>query len=117
MPYDMTHEGVNEEIQRCIEECINCIKTCNYCFDACLKEDHASHMAACIRLTRECADICTYAASAMTRQSPFIVEICNLCATVCEICAKECAEHEHEHCQECAKVCRSCAEACRRMAA
>jgi Domain of Unknown Function (DUF326) len=74
-------------------------------------------MANCIRLDRECSDICSFAAEMMARNSPFINEICELCAKVCEACGKECEQHDHQHCQECAKACFRCAEVCRKMVA
>lgn len=74
-------------------------------------------MAECIRLDRECAEANSYAIQAMTRNSPFAKEICELCATICERCADECEKHNHEHCKRCAEACRKCAEACRNMVA
>lgn len=74
-------------------------------------------MVPCIRLDRECADACSYAMQAMTRNSPFVKEICELCAKICDRCAEECGKHDHDHCQRCAEACRKCAEACRAMVA
>ncbi|MGM0804664.1 MAG: four-helix bundle copper-binding protein [Bacillota bacterium] len=91
------------------------MKECNHCFDACLNEEDVKMMAECIRLDRACADICSFAATAMSSNSPFINEICSLCAQICEACGNECKKHDHEHCQRCAEACFKCAEACRRM--
>jgi len=103
--------------EECIKACQECLEACNNCFQACLNEEHVKMMAGCIRLDRECADISSYAIQAMTRNSPFVKEICDLCARICEECAEECAKHDHEHCKRCAEACRKCAEACRRMIA
>lgn len=73
-------------------------------------------MAECIRLDRECADICAYAAESMARNSPFVQQICQLCAKICEACGNECKKHDHVHCQQCAEACLICAETCRKMA-
>ncbi|WP_404802197.1 four-helix bundle copper-binding protein [Bacillus infantis] len=90
---------------------------CNMCFDACLKEEDVKMMARCIRLDRECADFCAFAAKAMQSDSPFAKQICAVCADICEACGEECKKHDHEHCQRCADACLKCAEICRSMAA
>lgn len=108
---------MNTKYEDCLKACIECLEACNNCFDACLKEEHIQMMAGCIRLDRECADVCSYAAQAITRNSPFVQEICKLCAQICDACGEECGKHDHEHCQKCAEACRKCAEACRQMVA
>lgn len=95
-----------------------CKNTSNHCFDACLKErDLNKKMAECIRLDRECADICSYLEQAIGRGSRYVKEIANLCATICQECADECKQHQHDHCQKCAEVCLKCAEECRKLGA
>lgn len=74
-------------------------------------------MKECIRLDRECADICAFTAQAMSMNSSYAKELCRICAEVCEACGNECKKHEHEHYQRCAEACFSCAKACRAMAA
>ncbi len=106
----------HEQFQHCIDECIKCMLACNHCYDACLKEDHLAGMKECIRLDRECADICTFSAQAMSRNSSYVKELCRICADVCEACGNECKKHEEEHCQRCADACFSCAKVCRAMA-
>lgn len=49
-------------------------------------------MAKCIRLDRECADICAFAAKAMQSNSPFAKQICDLCVDICQACVDECAK-------------------------
>jgi|ERR1043166_3602335 hypothetical protein len=104
------------EHHACIDACVRCAQECHHCADACLEEDDVKSMAACIRLDRDCASLCWMAAAFMSRGSPFIGELCRLCAEACEVCAEECAHHHVEHCQRCAEACRECAEECRRMA-
>ena len=105
-----------EAYKTCIEACARCVTTCEHCAAACLSEGHADHMAACIRLDRDCADMCSLAVSLMSRDSHFAHELCRLCAEVCDACGTECARHEAEHCRRCAEDCHHCAEECRRMA-
>lgn len=101
----------------CIEACLQCMNACNVCYVSSLKEYDLAMLRECIRLDRECADICDFAAQSMIRQSPFVHEICELCVKACEACAEECGKHEHQHCKECAEACRRCADACRQMLA
>jgi len=93
------------------------MEACNQCYDACLRESDIQMMADCIRLDRECADMCAFAAKAMQTNSPFAEKICQLCADICEACGNECKKHDHGHCQRCAEACFKCADICRRMAA
>lgn len=90
-----------------------CQQACNHCFDACLKEDHVGMMTECIRLDRDCADICGITLDFVQRESDVLPELLEACIKSCEACANECEKHDHDHCQRCAKACRECAEACR----
>lgn len=64
--------------EECIKACRECLEACNHCFDKCLMEEEAGMMAECIRLDRECAEMCGYAIQAMTRNSPYAEDICQL---------------------------------------
>lgn len=108
---------MNQNVHDCIQACLECLEACNHCFNQCLQEDDVKMMAGCIRLDRECADLCALAVQSMQRNSPFMAQICALCADVCEACGNECQKHDHDHCQACAQACFKCAEACRKMAA
>ena len=101
------------QYQECIDACIKCMDACNYSYVSSLKEYDLAALRESIQLDRECADICSYAVQAMTRKSPFVVEILRLCADICERCADASSRHEHTHCQGCIDACRSAAMACR----
>jgi hypothetical protein len=73
-------------------------------------------MAACIRLDRDCAEVCWGAAAFLSRGSQFAADLCRLCAGVRDDCGAECAKHPVEHCRRCAETCRRCAEGCRKVA-
>lgn len=103
----------HQETLQIIHECMT---ACNKCYDECLKEDNVKMMVKCIRLDRECADMCGYLEQAITRDSPFIAELAAVCATICEACGKECQKHDHDHCQQCAEACFKCAEMCKKIA-
>lgn len=92
---------------------MRCMVACNHCYTACLEEEDIAMMKECIRLDRQCADICGFAAQAMSTNSMYAREICRICAEVCEACGNECKKH----CQECAEACLRCAKICREMAA
>lgn len=89
---------------------------CNHRYDASLKEDQVNMMVECIRLDRECADICSYLEQAIGRGTPFISELAVVCAKICESSGNECNKNDHEHCQKCAEACLRCAEECRKSA-
>ncbi|MRN54625.1 four-helix bundle copper-binding protein [Paenibacillus monticola] len=99
--------------QECIDACLKSMNACNHSYVASLKEYDLAVLRHSIRLDRECADICSFAIQAMTRQSPFVGSILRLCAEICDACAAENSNHIHIHCQACIDACRSCAEACR----
>jgi Domain of Unknown Function (DUF326) len=106
----------SQTFEECIKACLDCMKACNVCYDACLGEEDVQMMTDCIRLDRECADFCALAARSMQSNSPFVRQICILCADICEACGNECKKHGHTHCQRCADACFKCAEECRKMA-
>lgn len=102
------HE-VHQEALKTLEACI---VACNTCFDACLNESHVTHMTDCIRLDRDCADICSLLSQAIVRNSPNVAVLATACKEICLACAEECSKHDHDHCQKCAAACEACAKAC-----
>ena len=109
----MVEHAKHAELSNTLYECM---VACNHCFDACLQEDDVKMMAECIRLDRECADMCSYLMQAVERNSPFVSELAKVCAAICEACGNECKNHDHDHCQRCAEACFKCAEACKQVA-
>lgn len=103
----MTHE----KHSNLINKLSNCLAACEHSADACLAED--GDMTDCIRIERDCADVCALAIKFVSRDSNHASDILDLCADLCDACAEECAKHDHNHCQDCAKACHECAEACR----
>ena len=90
-----------------------CQIMCNWCFYSCLKEPDVAMMAKCIKLDKECAEICGLALSQIASQSVFTKEVLKLCINACEECAAECRKHDNYHCRACAATCEQCAEACK----
>lgn len=104
-----------ERIASCIEACNECAEACDYCADACLDEEDVADLVDCIRLNRDCADLCRLVATLLARGSSFTPSIVRACADACDACARECDEHPLEHCRACAEACRDCADEFRRM--
>lgn len=105
------------------DTCFDCAETCERCVTALLEmgeEDSKGHdLTACIKLCRDCADICTLCGRLAARGSQFMKSYMTVCAEACEACAAECDKHADHvaHCKACAEACRKCAEECRAMAA
>lgn len=91
-----------------------CVTACEFCADACLEEDNVSKLAACIRLDRNCADICATSLRLLVRNSNHTGSVIEICREICAECAEECEKHDHDHCEECAQACRRCEEQCRK---
>lgn len=92
---------------------LTCAQACNHCFDSCLEEENIDMVRECIRLDRECADICNLVLSFSGREGAVRNDLLSLCATICQACGNECEQHHHmQHCQECAETCFHCAKLC-----
>lgn len=99
--------------QSCVKACEECAEACEHCASGCLNETDVKMMAECIRLDRDCAEVCWLAAGFMSRGSTFSGALCRVCTGICEACGAESAKHEH--CQRCAEACRLCAVERRKM--
>lgn len=104
----MSHEQ-NTALLKALSDCA---AECNHCFTACLEEENVKMMARCIKLDRDCADICNLTASFLARGSEHAGHLLQECADICNACAEECNKHDHDHCKKCAEACRACATAC-----
>ena len=100
----------------CIEACQACALACDHCLAACIHEQNPKHMADCMALDADCAEICRLTTAYMARGSAHAVAACALCADICDACGAACSQHEMDHCQACAVACKRCADECRRMA-
>jgi len=92
---------------------LDCALTCEMCATACLSEKDVAMMAECIRLDRDCADICRQGATLLQRDSKIGHQFLVICEEICRMCANECRKYyQMEHCKQCAEICLRCAEAC-----
>jgi hypothetical protein len=105
-----------------IAACYDCAQACTQCADDCLSEQDVQHLAKCIRLNLDCADICATTARVVSRQTEYDANVSRAmieaCVQACSSCGEECeahAEHGMEHCRVCAEQCRRCEQACRRL--
>jgi hypothetical protein len=115
---------MNQDTQSQIHEWRNaivaCAQLCDECSDDMIGMDHKGDselMERCIRLCRECADVCTLTGRWMSRVSPLDQKLYDFCAEVCDECAQACEQHASHHalCGPCGEKCRQCADTCRRM--
>ena len=112
------HQSMGNEMQQCIQECLNCHSVCLATVADCLRMGGEHAAAAHIGLLLDCAEICQTSANFMLRGSQFHTRICGACAEVCEQCAQDCERMgDNARMKACADTCRRCAESCRRMAA
>ncbi|MCC2641407.1 MAG: yhjQ [Nitrospira sp.] len=114
--------SLGRHIEDCIQACMACAHICNVCESDMVgmaQQAPEDLTTRCIRLCRECADICFLSAQWMGRGSVFAVRMCALCAELCDLCAGLCEEHAPYHalCADCAKECRRCAALCHKMVA
>lgn len=99
------------KIRDLIDRLAICQAKCNYCLNACLHEEDVKMMTKCIKLDKDCAEICSLTLSLFASDSDFKNDIVKLCIDACEKCGEECGKHDYEHCQHCAEACRKCAAA------
>ena len=106
---------MNEQMRSCIDACYACAIACDECAVSCLKEEDFPHLARCIQLDMDCADMCRLAMAYMGRDSELINLVCYTCAEICDACAEECAHHNTI--KACEDACRRCAQECRKLIA
>lgn len=98
-------------LQSKIEACKNCAAACENCIANCLEQTDQN--SRCLKLDRDCADICTLNAKMMERGSEFSDQISALCSQVCQACGDECAKNpEDQDCKRCSEACYRCVEEC-----
>ncbi|HEX6982499.1 MAG TPA: four-helix bundle copper-binding protein [Balneolaceae bacterium] len=99
--------------QELISTLAHCLSACENCASACLDEDNVKKMVSCIRINRDCADICGLSIKFLSRKSKNSNLVIGICADICSECAEECDKYEHDHCKKCAEACRKCADSCK----
>lgn len=101
------------DLQICLNACLQCIQDC----ERLLAEGNDSPgYEECMKLCRDCADICQLCAYLMLRKTAIHSRSYAICADICIQCAEICGRFAGEVFQRCAVSCRQCAEYCIRMA-
>ena len=67
-----------------------------------------------LRLLLDCAQMCEMTADFMSRNSPYHLYLCEVCAAICEACGESCALAGAM--EECAAICQECIVVCRALA-
>jgi hypothetical protein len=113
----METSAMNEQMQSCIQECLDCHRVCLETITHCLEKGGRHAEPDHIRLLMDCAEICQTSANFMLRGSDLHPMTCEVCAEVCAECADDCERFEGDaQMQNCAAACRSCSEMCQTMA-
>jgi hypothetical protein len=106
----------DEKFQSCIDTCLECANQCDYCILECLKEENIKVLVQCIRLNRECAQMCLNTARTMTLGSEHYWDVCKVCADYCDRCVIECEKRTYmDCCRLCVEICKRCADECRKI--
>jgi hypothetical protein len=116
MTFQRRNVMTDRRFDPCIDACIACAEECERCAEECAQEQDAAMLAECIRLDRDCSELCRFTASWLVRGGRLREEMCKVCGEVCNFCAEECSKHDHDHCRRCADACRRSSEECYRMA-
>lgn len=110
---------MNQEMQECINNCLNCHAVCLETIGHCLQMGGRHAEANHIKTLQDCLQSCITSADFMLRMSEFHPQYCGACAAICDKCAQQCeslSEQTGDFMARCADTCRKCAESCRRMA-
>jgi hypothetical protein len=108
---------VSEDMQSCIELCLDCHRTCLETAAYSLDQGPEHADPAFIRMLQDCADFCQTSADFMIRGSYLYSNVCSVCSIICEEAASDCDDHgDDPTIKECAEICRRCADSCREMA-
>lgn len=114
---DLSHEQAHDDMQECIEECLNCHAVCTMTLQHCIASGGEITEVNLVGLLLDCAELCQTSANYMLRGSPYHVITCAAAAELCRACEEACrGVSNDEQLTHCADVCAGCAEACDRMA-
>lgn len=116
MPSHATGKA-SQNMQQCIQECLDCHRICLETVSYCLQQGGQHAEARHISTLLSCAEICQTSANFMLLGTELHKFTCGACAEVCEQCAASCEQMANDaQMQACAETCRRCAESCRQMA-
>lgn len=94
-----------------------CSTECRRCAEAALKSSKVTHFVRVIKLSTDCALLCSLVVAFIKTDSEFLPKLSGVCAELCQACADECFTQKPPHWEPCAEACSTCADVCRKMAA
>jgi hypothetical protein len=108
-------EGQQDDMRSAVEVTARCGHMClgsavSYCLEQGGEHAGQAHM----RLMLDCAEICRSTSAFMVTGSPYLRDVCAVCAEICEDCAASCERLGGM--EECVQACRECAATCRALA-
>jgi hypothetical protein len=108
----MTNDYHEQEMRRCIDECIECHRAC---LAAAGEEGWTD--GGLRQLLLDCAEICETATDFMLRRSNLHGYVCGLCAHICKVCGDRCdrVDGDVPSARGCAAICHICADTCLRL--
>lgn len=80
----------NEDMDLCIEHCVDCAQTCLGMIPMCLGLGGAHAKPEHIGLLMSCGAICDASAKVMMSRSAVHRATCRACAEICRACAESC---------------------------
>ncbi len=95
-----------------IQRLLDCATSCKRCAASTVEKPGITSMDYCVKIIRDCAELCFATAKLLTRNSELGHELLPLCHKICLQSAEECRKQEHAHCKECEEECTQCAEEC-----
>jgi hypothetical protein len=108
----------SQKYQDVIQDLLDCVKSCEECVIDSISGSYPQKMDRCIRLARDCKDVCSLQAKYLSRNSPIAPNLMSLCVEICMLCAEECLKHpQSKECKDCHKACLKCAETCKKQIA
>lgn len=111
------YKGMTDEMQQCINNCLECHRACEQLIPYCLEKGGMHAERSHIQILSTCADICRTSAHFMMWNSDLHGRVCGVCADTCLKCAEDCERMSDDQMMKmCADICRQCAESCRKMA-
>jgi hypothetical protein len=109
-------KGMKDEMQQCIDLCLECHRVCEQTIPYCLDKGGMHAERGHIQTMWLCADICRTSAHFMMWSSDLHTRTCGICAEACRRCAEDCERMaDDEMMKACAQICRECAESCEKM--
>ena len=98
-PLQLSHVYLSAALQ-CLQDCERCLESC----------DDPSKYADCLKICRECADICQLFVYLLLQKVPLANKALRILAETCRRCMLLCSQYAEEVFQHCAQSSQHCAE-------